>query len=438
MLEPLAKTVWNVERQIKQTPSITNSLTADQHQGPLTYLMGMAYYEKVNRFMPLNAQLHGRSPVSTIAIGCAKLIAEKNLATSTGLRAGIMNYYQPSVDMFFNERFTVEAPTSRADSGENPNTANDSFNILTITDGSAKEHDVINSFFNQADAMSTVKLLQLANQRYATNSAKYDDILVVNSDNVIPLTTNSYFHPSLQRIDSSIWGTVESAVLNSTESQAFVTPGSVSNYTGSYKGTGALIIDRRGTYYALISGNGNGGWGPYLPDYAFAPANLTIVWLNLSAEGDFSVAYTAPSSTYHPFAYDSFDPAQSLDVYTYAHNNFYSYTPFNNQWGWQSSGYLGLNTAGLSFNNVYANGITSAESRSFLGWLGDALSQRWSSVVDPVHSVTGEFYVDSVDLTLVGPLPLEIRRNYSSLNTADNQFGIGWKRPAGSSLLPLT
>jgi len=73
----LAKTVWNVERRFKQTPSITNSLTADQHQGPLTYLMGMAYYEKVNRFVPLNAQLHGRSPISTIAIGCANHCREE-------------------------------------------------------------------------------------------------------------------------------------------------------------------------------------------------------------------------------------------------------------------------------------------------------------------------------------------------------------------------
>src|SRR5262249_28251614 len=95
--------------------------------------------------------------------------------------------------------------------------------------------------------------------------------------------------------------------------------------------------------------------------------------------------------------------------------------------GWQSAGYLGLSTGGLGFKDVYANDVVPSESRSFLGWLGDALSQVWSAVHDPVHAVTGEFYVDAVDLTLVGPLPLEIRRNYSSLNTADNQFGVGWK-----------
>ena len=69
----------------------------------------------------------------------------------------------------------------------------------------------------------------------------------------------------------------------------------------------------------------------------------------------------------------------------------------------------------------------NSESRGVLGWLTDALGQQWSAVSDPVHAVTGEFYVDAMDLELAGPLPLDIRRNYSSLNLADNQFGIGWK-----------
>jgi len=52
--------------------------------------------------------------------------------------------------------------------------------------------NIINSFFNQADAISTVKLLQLANQRYATNSAKYKDIVVVTPKTQFP-DNESYF-----------------------------------------------------------------------------------------------------------------------------------------------------------------------------------------------------------------------------------------------------
>src|SRR5205823_885802 len=122
-----------------------------------------------------------------------------------------------------------------------------------------------------------------------------------------------------------------------------------------------------------------------------------------------------------------FDPAQTLDVSSYIQNNFYIYTPYSYQWSRQLAGYLGLSTSGLQFNDIYANDLLSEAWHGALGWLSDALDQAKSAVHDPVHAVTGEFYVDFVDLTLVGPLPLEIRRNYSSLNTADNQFGIGWK-----------
>src|SRR5258708_21761779 len=159
MLEPLAQPVGDGERAISQSPAITNSLTVDQYHGPLTYLMGMAYHEKVNRFMPTLSRLHGRAPVTTIAIGTSRLIAKRN--SDGSFPSGPMIYVQPSVDMFFNERYSARMPTTRPDSGEAINNANDSFNLLLIVDGSAKEHDIINSFYKQADAISTVRLLQL-------------------------------------------------------------------------------------------------------------------------------------------------------------------------------------------------------------------------------------------------------------------------------------
>lgn len=48
-------------------------------------------------------------------------------------------------------------------------------------------------------------------------------------------------------------------------------------------------------------------------------------------------------------------------------------------------------------------------------------------ILDPVDVINGEFYVHTVDLELQGAFPLQISRNYSSLNIADNQFGYGWK-----------
>lgn len=48
-------------------------------------------------------------------------------------------------------------------------------------------------------------------------------------------------------------------------------------------------------------------------------------------------------------------------------------------------------------------------------------------LADPVDAMTGEFYVDATDLILPGPMPLTMRRNYSSQNVIANQFGVGWK-----------
>lgn len=66
------------------------------------------------------------------------------------------------------------------------------------------------------------------------------------------------------------------------------------------------------------------------------------------------------------------------------------------------------------------------ETRSYMNMSG--LPGLNKMVADPVNVVTGEFYIHVVDLTLNGPMPFEIGRNYSSQNVADStDFGHGWK-----------
>ena len=204
MLEPLAQNIWNMENQIQQTPAITNSLTVDQYQGPLIYLMGMSYYQKVDHFIPVNAQIHGLSPVSDTAIGLAKLICKMNNpnTATASFPSGPMIYNQPAVDMAYYNMIMGETLTVRPDSGAEPNHANDAFSLLTIVDASAKEHVTINKFFNQSDAISTVKLLQLTAQRYKANN-NYSNIVVLNYNNYAS-------HPVTN--DMSIWNQVMTAV----------------------------------------------------------------------------------------------------------------------------------------------------------------------------------------------------------------------------------
>ena len=48
-------------------------------------------------------------------------------------------------------------------------------------------------------------------------------------------------------------------------------------------------------------------------------------------------------------------------------------------------------------------------------------------IAEPVQVVSGDYYADSVDLTLAGPMPFQLHRNYQSRNLASDQFGAGWK-----------
>lgn len=62
------------------------------------------------------------------------------------------------------------------------------------------------------------------------------------------------------------------------------------------------------------------------------------------------------------------------------------------------------------------------------GILGEpcSFSQSANKVADPVDVTSGRFYVTNVDLRCSGPLPIEVRRSYSSSSMASNEFGYGW------------
>jgi RHS repeat-associated protein len=84
-----------------------------------------------------------------------------------------------------------------------------------------------------------------------------------------------------------------------------------------------------------------------------------------------------------------------------------------------SSLYGSGQNAPSTYNQLYNNGTASTETPTYNDW-----TQR---ILEPVDLMTGEFYIDAPDITLPGPMPLQIRRNYGSQNLAENEFGFGWK-----------
>ncbi len=87
--------------------------------------------------------------------------------------------------------------------------------------------------------------------------------------------------------------------------------------------------------------------------------------------------------------------------------------------------------------------IAGTPLESPLGNLGQPVpspkNQPNELVAEPVSATTGAFYENDVDLHVNGPLPIEVRRTYSSLNASvPNELGFGWLLGYPSYLVPST
>lgn len=420
MLRVHAQDLWNMERTLEANPSATNSLSPDVYQGTVAYLMGMAYYEKVGRFDSLNQHLHKVQVQSQFASGLAGIRAAR---VNNALPNGDIDLIQPSVDMFYRQVVIVGNTTLRLDSGDDGNVPNDDYFHLNLADGSAQEHAIINRFFRQSDAVSTVKLLQLAQAKSATNGQP--GILALDSFNYLAEGEKNY--PStgtikLKNQSTNLWTMITNTFANAAATyenyaQVFITPGPVTNQTGSFKGMGAFLIQPAGGTAAIAEKNG--GYGANNPSGSLAVGNAPNVSLGVDAENNYSVQLTPPSAG-NQVVSSSTTPWDQQPYY----NALVASQAYPDPALWAAA--LQANQNNGSFGGSPLEGYRLMNDLGALGkpdWLADSAA----FLADPVNAVSGEFYVDAVDLTLPGPMPLQVRRNYSSHNLAENQFGFGWK-----------
>jgi RHS repeat-associated protein len=84
--------------------------------------------------------------------------------------------------------------------------------------------------------------------------------------------------------------------------------------------------------------------------------------------------------------------------------------------------------------------VTGDPWNNNLGNSGPSPSRQPNALTgEPVSVTSGAFYENLVDLHVNGPLPIEVRRTYSSLNTGQmNEFGSGWLSGYSSYLIPAT
>lgn len=413
MVNVHAQDLWQMQSALRANPALTNSLSADVYQGTLMTLCGMQYYQRISDFDALNRNLHKINSLSSWAMGLSKI--SPNRDSSGDLANGSVDPVLPNVDMFFYEVAAVGNGTLRPDSGQTYELAHQNYSLINIADLSAEEHQAINDFYQQTNAVSTVRLLQLAQSRgYG--------IVQLNVNNYLAQGQAPYQGHALQSYDPGLWQQVVAAFQGSDQAYvtAYLTPGPMTN--SAYKGMAGLVLGWQAWLALITPGGLNGAFGENVPPNTVSASGANA-WL--SSGGDTLSVNVAPSSgvTLDPSQTASFDWQRTLNQTL---NGNYVYDPYSLTWNSSVSGLLGLPTQGGLNQDMELN-LQTSEQGGFLSRLTDMGAQAFTKLADPVHTVTGEFYVDETDLQLPGPIPLALRRNYSSQNLADNQFGPGWK-----------
>lgn len=413
MVQVHAQELWQMQSALRANPALTNSLSPDLYQGALMTVCGMLYYQKTSDFDALNQRWHKVNTLSSFAMGLSKI--GPRLDAYGKLASGSVDPVLPNVDMMFYQVAAVGNGTLRPDSGQTFEMAGQNYNVLSIADGSAQEHQALNGYYQQSNAVSTVRLLQLSQSRgYG--------IVALNYTNYLAQGQVLYQGKPLKDHDAGLWAAVVDAfqAWDGKYAIAYLTAGPMTN--SAYKGMGALILGWS-RWSALISPGGlNGAFAEQFQDYSISPRGADG-WQ--SSGGETISVNVAPT--------DGVAPMPSQTAYYDWQRTFgqmldgnYAYSDFDLASVYSAASYLGSSFQG-NLNQTMAFNIETVEETGWLGPASAAVDQALSRVFDPVSTVSGEFYVDETDLRLPGPIPLALRRNYSSQNLADNQLGPGWK-----------
>ena len=432
---------WHYQQTMESQP--TNTPTApESYPGTLLYLKGMEYYRNCSEARSVIQDLHKATTISLNAFGLAKLSPARK-ADGT-LSNGVITLTEANVDMFWNKTAIAGSGTLHGDIPSDHTFVWRDCEELWFTDSSAQEHRIINDFYkytNSMAAISTVKLLQLAEARKQDNPSA-TGMVEVTYANVNAVGSTLYQGKTISLWDTNMWSSISAAATASYPyskyNVAFVTPGPVINQ--NYKGLGALILGNS-TLASLISknltnGTQNGGnAGTKFADSVWVGTQPSVVnkLLQPGAGNSFSVSIfpNNPSPSAPTFA-SGVSTMTSLDnLATYVNNTWavLDLETLHGLWGsWKT--YSGSSATFDWFcgqPQTVSTAMLQAERTGDLrgGWTSWVPGASW--VMDPVNPVTGEFYIDATDLHLPGPMPLQIRRNYSSQNLAENEFSYGWQ-----------
>ena len=435
--------------------------------GQILQLMGKTYYYHVSQSQQQLEDLTKVHTISFRAHGLTKLSPEHGLyGPITTTNNGILdfNLYYPKVDMSFQKAVTLGNQTVHLESGANAQQGLLSLSLLTA-EGSAQEHHIINEFFNQKNAASTVKLLDIA-QGWTSDTEKEEyrgeeNIMILRADNYLNEEARSLgaYSKITDRLDGFIamWTKIKT-FFNNNKNDPFATvfmtpkPLTVPGQGGlPYTGMGAFAISLSNSAAWITDRMSieNGGYGGSLniPIYSNNPYAINNVLLP-TAGGGFSFNQDPFQSALEKSinANNKYTPSvtssQNFDIIgqRLAAGN-HAFTPdvisSIGSWNYTVSNVLGdphysplLPDTGNKIASLWTDQINSGNIGNTTYYAQNKETEQkgtWKFVFDPVSVVSGEFYINTLDIKLSGPMPLELRRTYGSQNQANNNFGHGWK-----------
>ncbi|MBU6409139.1 MAG: hypothetical protein KGR98_02010, partial [Verrucomicrobia bacterium] len=347
-------------------------------------------------------------------------------AALTPLSSG---YMQVKLNMNWFATQVLGNGSLRQDSGDKGFNSLNNYLTMLQAEGSSAEHSVIASVWGDPNPVSSIRLLQLAAQRAVSNG--FAPPLELNIDNYNALGSQSYAGYGGTLLENQIpgfWAQATSPFTSEWDSnlvRVLMTPGPVTNVTSSFKGMSALIFGQwqNGAVMTSDQITLNGGWSDemaWIGAYDDYPSYDLAYTLDYSPSVGYSFIFNNLTTPQPQF---DFSPYSALTM-TSGGSGQTAQVAFTPQQITQAS----VIAAGLNLSSASPAAAIRAEKDT--GWFGRAwagIKQAGTLVAEPVQVVSGNLYADDVDMTLAGPMPLQLRRNYLSGDLADGPFGAGWK-----------
>ena len=394
-----------------------NRLTSSEEKlHALVSFVGASYFEKCTHSSKILASLHKVNPSPCFFAGLSKL--------SPNLSVSDLRFPQIDMMQLIYKLDHIKYPFSKH---QEIYSAIKQYQTLDLASTSSNEHQVLREIYQDPYAISTVKLLQIAHQNHKRKGGSGTGFLTFTSERFALADTNPVlaqllYFSQIQDIDlaqikiqsKGQWEGLRS-LFNANQNAftyAYMTPGPVSSLDGfgltppSYMGIGTLALSHSSQNAWISAGSQimNGGYGSKLPNN-FLQTVTNLDW-KLILNGN----------SYHFFSTKDTPIFYGVPPYALSSN------PDN---------FNGVSDFKLNESPHLTTSLDSKIWRPFLNLLKAEVRQGLKSslemVADPVDVISGAFYIDEADLTLQGPFPLEVRRNYSSGNFSPGFFGYGWK-----------